>query len=317
MKEKPTVSRSEEVRQRRGQQQVRRQKQTKERAYRPLPPVTARGKPALGTRQPARKPAARRYNAAMALVPDRVLLPRLQTGPRLVSLVLVLLLAGALYYLLSSPQFRVGEVQVNGLSRLTAAELNSTLGLSGRMVFLLQPQQVASDVRVSFPELSSAQVEILFPNQVVLTVTERQPVLFWQQGDGYTWVDENGVAFRPHGEAPGLITVLASTTPPGAAAPASDPLSPPSYVAPDLVRTAQLLAASLPPGSTLTYDGTHGFGWVDGRGWQVYFGTASKDVALKLRIYQSMVDSLTARGIFPAFISVVHADAPYYRMDKQ
>jgi hypothetical protein len=55
---------------------------------------------------------------------------------------------------------------------------------------------------------------------------------------------------------------------------------------------------------------------VDSRGWQAYFGADPKDVALKLRIYQSLVDSLAARGIYPAFISVVHADAPYYRMEQ-
>ncbi|HET8943446.1 MAG TPA: hypothetical protein VFO59_01565, partial [Dehalococcoidia bacterium] len=92
--------------------------------------------------------------------------------------------------------------------------------------------------------------------------------------------------------------------------------TPPAFAAPDLVQTALALASSVPPGSALTYDPAYGFGWTDSRGWQVYFGSTSRDMPLKLRVYQSLVDSLAGRGVSPAFISVVHADAPYYRMEQ-
>ena len=53
------------------------------------------------------------------------------------------------------------------------------------------------------PEITSAQVDVYLPNVVYVTVVERQPVLLWQQGSEYTWVDASGVAFRPRGEAAG------------------------------------------------------------------------------------------------------------------
>jgi hypothetical protein len=64
----------------------------------------------------------------------------------------------------------------------------------------------------------------------------------------------------------------------------------------------------------MTYDPQDGLGWTDSRGWKVYFGTNAKDMPLKVRVYQSLVDSLMARGLYPAFISVAYPDAPYYRM---
>jgi hypothetical protein len=161
---------------------------------------------------------------------------------------------------------------------------------------------------------SGAQVIVALPNLVQIDVTERQPVLLWQQGNGYTWIDQDGIAFKPRGDSAGLIPVAAAGTPPAGEALQADSFTPPAFAAPDLVKTALALASSVPPGSTMTFDPAHGLGWTDSRGWQVYFGSSSRDMPLKLRVYQSLVDSLASRGITPAFISVDHADAPYYRM---
>jgi hypothetical protein len=239
-----------------------------------------------------------------------------KVGPRFLPVILIILLGAVLYFLTASPVFRVTEPQITGLSRLTAAEINATLGINGDLIFLLQPEEIATRLRLDHPELTSARVMITLPNQVLIEVTERVPVLLWQQGDGYTWIDALGVAFRPHGEAPAIATVIGMDTPPGSASAVAGPLNPPAFLSPDLVKTALVLAPSVPQGSTLTYESAHGFGWTDSRGWKVFFGTSSKDVVLKLRVYQSLVDSLVARGIYPGFISVVHADAPYYRMEQ-
>jgi hypothetical protein len=47
----------------------------------------------------------------------------------------------------------------------------------------------------------------------------------------------------------------------------------------------------------------------------VFFGSKAKDMALKMRVYQALVDSVTARGLYPVFINVARVDAPYYRME--
>jgi hypothetical protein len=231
MTEKRTISRSEEIRQRRTQKGTKRQRTASERAYRPLPPVTSRDVSIFGVETATRrKPAARRYHSAIGMPREQgwrrllPMLPDVQTGPRLISFILVLLLGAAIYFFAASPEFRVAEPQINGLVRLTPAEVNSMLGLGGQLIFTLRPEDVAARVRTTFPELASAGVQIALPNKVVITVQERQPVLLWQQGNGFTWIDDGGVAFRPHGEAQGLISVVALASPPGAAA--ADQFSP-------------------------------------------------------------------------------------------
>ena len=72
----------------------------------------------------------------------------------------------------------------------------------------------------------------------------------------------------------------------------------------------------VPPGAIILYEANYGFGWNDPRGWRVYFGTSANDVELKMRVYESMVNSLTQRGIRPALINVTYPTAPYYRMSQ-
>jgi hypothetical protein len=64
----------------------------------------------------------------------------------------------------------------------------------------------------------------------------------------------------------------------------------------------------------ILYDPTLGFGWNDPRGWSVYFGTSSLDIELKMRVYETLVNSLTQRGIRPVMINVTYPTAPYYRI---
>jgi hypothetical protein len=300
-------SRSDEVRVRREREQVKREKQATERAYRPR----------AARKKTPRQQAERRYNIAVGLPQSRLRvpsLPRIKPGWRMASLALSLALGVALYLLWNLPYFRVIEAQVTGAARLPSAEINAALGVSGQPIFGLQSDELETRLRLNYPELSSAQVTISLPNQIAIQVTERQPVLLWQQGDGYTWIDSTGVAFHPRGEVSGLILVISLATPPAGLSVTDDPFSPLPYLSADLVKSAQTLAAILPPGASMIYDARNGFGWSDPQGWQVFFGTSSKDMALKVRVYQSLAASLAARGIYPAFISVVQVDAPYYRM---
>jgi cell division protein FtsQ len=310
------LNRAHEVRKRRASEEAKRQQQATQRAYRPLPPVTVRGSAYVPTRPHARD-NTRRFQTAIGLPQPRThisILPGEWTGKQLIAVIVTVLFAAALYFMWSSPTFHVTEPQVIGAARIAPAEITSALGINGESIFLIRTEELATRLRLNFPELASAEVTIGLPNQVSVHVTERQPIIFWQQGEGYTWVDASGVAFHPHGQADGLILVSALAAPPSGPAVSDDPLSPPPYVSPDLVKAIQTLAPSAPPGSPLIYHPQHGLGWNDAQGWQVFFGTESQDMTLKLQVYQSLVISLTERNIYPAFISIEHTDAPYYRM---
>ena len=156
---------------------------------------------------------------------------------------------------------------------------------------------------------------VSLPNLVSVNVTERQPIIRWEQGGGYTWISEDGIAFRPHGELVGLIPVVALSAP-LVEGNESDPFTPAPFISTEMVQALKGLASHAPPGMPILYEKGYGFGWNDPRGWRAYFGVSAGDVELKIRVYEAMVNSLAQKGISPALINVMYPTAPYYRMTQ-
>ena len=322
---KDNTSRAELVRLRRERDSKTRVERARKESTR-TPAVTSRtGERAQPRRRIAQtgngRSARRRFqNALLPVAPDAELrgisISRPNLGRRLPSFLVVALLATALYLAFNTPQLRVAQAQVMGNQVLTLEEINTALNIAGQPTFLLIPSDLEKRLRLQFPELAAAKVDIALPNTVSVQVVERKPVVRWEQGDGYTWVSEEGIAFRPHGDMPGLITVMALSAPPIEGIVSSDPLTPAPFLAPEMVKSIKGLAARVPPGVSILYDTSFGFGWNDPRGWKVYFGTSASDVDLKMRVYESMVASLTQRGIQPALINVTYPTAPYYRLSE-
>jgi cell division septal protein FtsQ len=287
-------------------------------------PVIKRVTPTTPRKKPVQN-ARRRFQIALPALPASsslrpnfraISLPRPRLGWRFISFTLVILLGAAVYFAFNLPQLRVTEAQVNGSQIVTAADVNSVMNIAGQPVFLLDPAELETRLRLNYPELVSVRVNVALPNLVTVDLTERKPVIRWEQGGGYTWVAEDGVAFRPRGELTGLISVVAESAPPVGGGAAVDPLNPAPFISVEMVQTVQGLAGNVPPGMSILYDARMGFGWNDPRGWRVYFGTSAHDVQLKMRVYESMVASLTQRGIRPALINVTYPTAPYYRMTQ-
>jgi hypothetical protein len=87
------------------------------------------------------------------------------------------------------------------------------------------------------------------------------------------------------------------------------------FITQEMVSAVLTLAKFAPEDTPLLYDGLHGLGWKDPRGWDVYFGTAD-EISVKLQVYGAVVGRLLADGIQPALISVEYAHAPFYRMER-
>jgi hypothetical protein len=271
------------------------------------------------TRNP-RNGRRRFHIALLPVAPDAemrgISVSRPQLGRRLPSFLLAALLGAALYFAFNLPQLRVTQAQVSGNQIVSAEEINSAMKIQGEPAFLLMPSKLETNVRLSFPELVAVNVDVTLPNVVSVQVEERKPVIRWEQGPSYTWIAEDGVAFRPRGEVQGLIPVLAVSAPPIETNVSPDPLTPAPFISADMVHAIQGLASHVPAGVTILYDEMFGFGWNDPRGWSVYFGTKGTDVELKIRVYESMVDSLAQRGIQPVLINVTYPSAPYYRLSQ-
>jgi cell division septal protein FtsQ len=320
MSEKREPTRAELVRLRREQERAKEMQRAVKEATRPLPPPAARAQPEAAKKVSAPK-QKRRFNIALHMprVNLRAIhlpkIPRLRFGWRSVSFLFVVILGAALYFAFNRPELRVIEAQVTGNQMLTPAEINSVIGISGQPVFTLIPSDLERRLRLNYPELASVHVSVSMPNLVSVHLVERKPVIRWEQGGGYTWVAEDGVAFRPRGEMIGLISVAAESAPPVIGS-GTDPLSPTPFISVEMVQALKGLGWHVPPGEVILYNETFGFGWNDPRGWRAYFGTTAADVELKMRVYEQMVNSLTQRGIRPALINVTYPTAPYYRMNQ-
>ena len=361
MSEKKTFSRSEVVRQRRleqlwqEQQQEHRQQaivQRQPHAPRPqkkqsraksgnreLPPIITRGVVNDFAIERRKKAGKRRFNAVISLphLKIRALsLPRMRIRIRwrLLSFFLVLLFGTGLYLFWTLPEFRVHTAHITGNQRISTDEVNSVLGLNGYPIFLLVPDQIEMRVLRNYPELASVDVTISLPNVVTVNVTERQPVILWQQDGGYTWIDETGTAFRPRSDAPGLIVVQALSAPPAMSTPVPASLdtdetgqsqvsapenalpTPAPFISEETVKALIALAPHVPPGTPILYDPTTGLSWADGRGWQAVFGLSGEDTEIKVLVYRAMVDWLAQRGIRPILINVSYPSAPFYRLEQ-
>lgn len=322
MSNKRELTRAEMVRARRAQQTAKEIHQTVQRSVKPTMPVSSRvGTSYVQAKHKRVEEPKRRFNVALGLPNITLHKPAIHFSRpalnwRTTSVVLVLVFGALLYFAWTLPYFHVPVATVLGNNRLTRDEINSVLGVQGQSIFMVQPKEVETRLRMNYPELASAHVDVYLPNYVYVTVTERQPVILLQQGEGFTWIDATGVAFRPRGDGGVLVPVLALSTPPAGTASADDPYSPPPYMQKELVDAILALAPAVPAGSTLTFDSTEGLGWTDPRGWKAYFGTNAKDMPLRIQVYQSLVNSLVSKNKTPEYINVAFADAPYYRMAK-
>jgi cell division protein FtsQ len=314
MSDNQEPTRSEIARQRRAQRAKKELEQTRKRASKPVV-MAARVAPRAAHKRAANQ---RRFNIALGLPEIHLHKPsiatqRLFASWRLVSISVAVLLSVAIYLALSLPYFRVPNATVLGNNRLTREEIESVTGVIGQSIFTVQPREVATRLRMNYPELLSAQVNVYLPNHVYITITERQPVILWQQNGGYTWIDATGVAFRPRGFVTGLVPIKSLVTPPVGTPALDDPFAPPPYMQKELVDAILALAPTVPADSMMIFDRSFGLGWTDSRGWKSFFGTSAQDMPLKVRVYQSLVDSLASRGVIPSFISVMYPDAPFYR----
>lgn len=338
-KRRDTQSRADRIRQRRGDTKPRPARKTQDAppvqaAQRSMPPVMVRG--GLGTRQVNRRQPRRRYDIPLGAPGVEMRLPSMpivRPGWRILSAVLVLIFTGALYYLLTSPQFRISAVDLQGTQRLNAKDMNKTLyGLLGKTIFEIQPEEVVLLLTQQYPELIDVNVRIGLPANLAIEADERQPVLTWVMEEASYWIDATGVAFPVRDASLELPVVQASSKPLLLIEPdedldaESDPeeiqetvlekIQPEKFMDPSMVTAVKKLAVYAPADVIFVYHQDHGFGWQAEQGWQVYFGLDIQDIDAKLSVYESVIDHLVAENIQPALVDMEFVHAPYYRLDQ-
>ena len=262
-------------------------------------------------------------------------LPIIKPGWRLVSGFLVLFLTIFLILVSTAPEFKISTVEVSGLQRISPQDLTTALRISGKPIFLVDLQQVNTDITSLFTELTDVKVSVDLPAKLIISVKERQPYIEWHFNEMVSWIDEEGYIFPVRGEAQPAFTIYADSPPPlqpipdleptedaqdsaaGADATATpDPAATTTNIVdPVLLQGIRILNQQMPNQTILSYSTIEGFGWQDENNWNVYVGFNLDNLDQKLVVYQAIKNKCLQEGITPNMINVAYVHAPFYRME--
>jgi hypothetical protein len=111
-----------------------------------------------------------------------------------------------LSFALTSPAFRVQQVNVVGTDNRALAQSIQHMGVQGQNIFLVDTTALADRID-ALPVVESANLEKQLPNQLTVTVVERTPVLLWQTKQGTYSVDKYGIVIAPASETSGATSL--------------------------------------------------------------------------------------------------------------
>ena len=132
-------------------------------------------------------------------------------------------LAGAmllLYGFLLSGDFLVGSVVVEGTDIGDPAQIVTTADAIGEPIFTIDASESAERV-AALPYVESVTVSTRYPDEVVISVVERTPVVLWQVGSHAFLVDARGNVLAEQSRD-GLPLIIVEGDPPSVGA-AVDP----------------------------------------------------------------------------------------------
>jgi cell division protein FtsQ len=235
------------------------------------------------------------------------------SNPRWISGLTTLVLAAILVLFWTMSTFTVLTAEVSGNQYIESSAISSKTGIIGEPIFKAVPEQIEVNLHTAYPGLAEVSVTAGLPNRIIVRVVERTPVIAWFQNNAVTWIDADGMAFVPHGEAPGLVQVSATGAPRNVEVDPELPFYEQRFINPSAVQALIDLAPHVPEGMLLIYDPEYGIGWQDPRGWVVQFGQSTQDLQMKLTIYQTLVERFINQGIQPTLVSMEYLDAPFYK----
>jgi hypothetical protein len=316
-----------------------------------VPPVMARGFTTHTTPSKSKRgyKARRLYNISLNAQGAEMRLPaipRFGLSWRAASFLMLAFMGGILYYFWTSPEFQVSEPKISGLKHMTRGDVNKALALSGLPIFTLDAEQIQNDLIESFPEFSQVSVQTDLPNTLVITVTERVPVIIWRQDGASKLVDSEGMTFPARDEAALSAYPVIEATGDPPILPGTEELSATGirtpialekiltdslalglplkgeatpFLSPETVAALLQIVDQAPNGAQVIYEPVKGFGWLDRRGWKVFLGDISQgdtaQIETKLQVYRAILEQVRAAGEKPAIISVEYLHVPYYTLE--
>lgn len=118
-------------------------------------------------------------------------------------LVFLIVVALILLFLLFAPLFNIKHIEVKGTERYTTEEIISASGIrigeNGFRKLMIEPKALlelrlldSEDKIKQLPYVKTSTVSLVFPNRVLIQLTDRQPSAYLVYFDNYLTVDEQG-----------------------------------------------------------------------------------------------------------------------------
>ncbi len=169
MSEKRELSRAEQVRARRSQRVTQALIQNTQRTVKTMNPVISRVGASYVQSKHKRVDGGRRFNIAFGLPDIRYHQPAIKMSRsrgswRFASFLLTCLFGTAIYFMWTLAYFHVPAATILGNNRLSKEDIESVLGVTGESIFLVQAEEVATRLRLNYPELASAEANVYLPN---------------------------------------------------------------------------------------------------------------------------------------------------------
>jgi len=120
---------------------------------------------------------------------------------RVVWLVALVMVIGALAWLLQSPWLSVSNIEVSGQQRADVEGALARSGLELGRPLLLVPADGALEQLLADPWVADATVDRLFPDTIEIRLIEYQPAAVVESGSKRTVISEGGVALARDAES--------------------------------------------------------------------------------------------------------------------
>jgi hypothetical protein len=228
---------------------------------------------------------------------------------KLVSLLLLLTIAGGLYTLQEDESFFVYEenVQFIGNSYLAQDELYAYFDMENWSVLWIDPELIGEQV-TAHPYVANAQVAVRWPAQVTVAVSEVKPLAIWSTAQGNYWLLEDGQALPVRDDRSATLTIIDPEV--AARAPV---IGSELYIQPRLMQVALELSRRLPGVDTLRYNQSHGLNFAipETQTW-VYWGNGQRFEEKWVALQTVMPDILENRTASRTF-SVIAPNRPFFR----
>jgi cell division protein FtsQ len=237
--------------------------------------------------------------------PRRVVTSWLACG-KIASLALFVAAVYGLWHVSTSPNFTVRDVQVIGAQALKAREVVQLAGANGESIWLVDTNQIAARLAES-AYVERAEARVAWPDQLLISVTERRPEVRWRS---------NGVSYlvTADGRVLGQDTTAAVTNTLVIEDRSARALQPNDRVNADALQLSQLIAVRLPVEAGMT---PAEIGWDERMG--VFITTGDKRTIVfgdTEHLDQKIVilETLLVEGVVFTYLDL-RPTTPFYRND--